>query len=316
MERRALRRDRRLRKAKKKKQSKRSKRFERRRSPPGRGNHRRKVMGSKHRNKGSRYLSAGKSNCNMVDLNSPTEALIFSWMPCASSEVSMAVTPAPNAAKPKTEYFRRQRTGTRARKATRPRKPRAGEEISSHPTKTLSSHLSAEKTCLRCRWAGKRRIVTRRKARSRTATRTQWTRHSTSDQSRGAMFSTQKVTKDLDPSALSCSQSSTPFVPSTTMYQEARIPPGSSEARSVGTFPCNVLQRQGLVRHLGGYIVLPLPDVVQQDCGLRRFCLGESEVSRQVRDIKTIHRMEHLPWCGHATLMFSDFEKFGHDYHW
>lgn len=273
--RRALRRERRLKKAKKKKQPKKSKRFERRRSPPRRGHHLRKMMRSKHHSKRSRRIPRWKRKFYPADLNPATKALISSWLPCANSDTGTSSKPASNAEQSKTDSFKRQPAGSRARTVTEPHKAGERPGISSRLRKTLASLASiGGETCQKCRWAGKRRIVSRRRVRGVSVTRTKWIQHLPSDPLAVAISSTQDDAKDPDALDLSCLRS-LPLIRSSLVHQQPRKLLASLEIRILGIFQWSWSQGLGLVSHLSGFRSLPLESGGQK----RRthdLCPGES----------------------------------------
>lgn len=264
-------------------------------------------MKSKYRNKGFQHLSSWKSECcYLVNRSSAAEALISSWLPYSASEDWTFLTPAPKAANAKAgSADKRQRSGSKSRTATEHQKAGEGHEISSPPTETMTSLTSIRGTCQKCRWAGKRRIVSRRRARRRTVTRTQWTRHSPSDPNGGAMSFTEDCTKGLDVITCTCSQSSPFSVRPSAMHQKDRKALDSSEARRLGILPRNGLQRQGLIPHRGGLETLPFPVRGRQE-RLPRGLFPDgssvrdmhtnmgSKVSHEVRYNTTVDRIKHL----------------------
>lgn len=301
--RRMLRRARRL-KAKKEKQPKKTRRFKRRKSPPHRRNHLRKMTGSKHRNQSSRHLPGWKSKRYLAKLDSATEALILSWLPCFSSKVRASFEPAPNGPNVKTESFKkRNSSGSRAWTATVHEKAGEGQEISSR-----------SKPCQRCRWAGKQRVViSRRRTRRRGVTRTTSIRNSAPDSIAGAMSSNQDCAKVLDGLTLSRVESLSP-IRSSLLHLEPMKPLGSLQARSPGIIPWNWWQGLGLVRHHSGF--RPLPTLLRgrqerrpHGSSLGGCSSGEAhpdmkhDGSYEVRYTRSRNLVQPPPCCSHATLV-------------
>lgn len=252
-------------------------------------------MRSEHRDQKSRPLPGWKSKSYMANLGSLVEALISSWLPHVTSELRMSHKPAWNATYSKMKSFKRQRGDSEAQTDTASHKAGKVQGVSTWSRKSLTSLGSSGKTCKKCHWARKRRIVSRRRARRSRGTRTKWTPHSPSEPNAGAVFPTKPYTKDADAIRLLCLLSLL-LMRSSLLHQIARTPL-ASEAQRLGIFLRSSLKGPGFVPHPSGFRLPPFPFGRRQKlcCHPRgsspgeshtrdaRTLVGNDEMSREVR---------------------------------
>lgn len=187
--RRSLRKERRRKTMQKKKKPKKSHKFKRRKLPPRRGN-RMKKKRSKRWYQGYKYRPGRRTATrSLEDLESAVECLISSWLPQGSSDPKVSSQSSRNPAEPK------QISSDKGRLADANARTAMGLRWDAEAVETLKPGMSRKGRLRECRWAGKRRIASRR-VRERNLQRTRWFRHSPSDHQGRTLSLARKWTDD------------------------------------------------------------------------------------------------------------------------